>query len=421
MKQAGYKTNGGAAMMILVLFFVFISITILVGTITPVVREFKIAETTFNSKKAYFLAESGAEDVLYRVKNNRQVSSVETLTLGNDTTTTTITNVGSSQKQVSSLGSSSSNQRKVSLVLNSGDGVVFHYGTQAGQGGIIFANNSFLNGNLYSNGNIVGSNGAYITGDASVAGSTGSISNMRIGYGATGSAFAHTVTDSTVTGTLYCQVGSSNNKACNTSLADPSVLDLPVGDDDITSWEADALAGGTLTGDQTISAPTTLGPKKIVGNLTINSTLTISNTIWVTGNVTINGTVKLASSYGASSGIIIADGLITTSNGTIFQDSGTTGSYIMILSTSTCDSSITGSPCNSNNAITINNNSSIIIANAQNGTVYFANNATVKEAVGKTLRLKNNVGITYGSGVVNVGFTSGASGAWNLSSWLESQ
>ncbi len=158
-----------------------------------------------------------------------------------------------------------------------------------------------------------------------------------------------------------------------------------------------------------------------MGNLTINSTLTMAGTIYVTGNITfgIGGVLKLDSSYGATSGIIISDGYITISNNTLFQDSGTAGSFILLLSNSTCDASVTGSPCFSNNAIDVSNNSNISIVNAQKGTVYFSNNATVKESVGNKIELKNNVGISYGSGIINIGFTSGPSGSWLINDWKE--
>lgn len=415
--------NKGAAMLVAIMFFIFISLAIVSALITPTVRSYRNASTSVNSKQAYFLAESGVEDAYYRIAKNKTISASETITLGSNTATTTITTLLGNIKQIVATGDVSNfhYQRKATLTLRAGDGVVFKYGTQAGQGGFVFQNNSYVMGSLYSNGNIVGSNGAYITGDAYVAGSSGSISNMRVGYGGTGDAHAHTVTGSTITGALYCQTGSSNNKACNTSEADPEVQDLPVGDDDITSWKADATGGGLTTGDVTISSPTTLGPRKIVGNLTINSTLTIANTLYVTGNVIINGTVKLASSYGSTSGIIVTDGYVTISNGVVFQDSGTAGSYILILSTSTCDESITTSPCFAHNAIEVSNNSNISIVNAQNGTVYFSNNASVKESVGNKIYLKNNVGISYGSGLINVGFTSGPSGSWVIDSWKETK
>ncbi|MDO8656770.1 MAG: hypothetical protein Q7K45_06035, partial [Nanoarchaeota archaeon] len=94
---------------------------------------------------------------------------------------------------------------------------------------------------------------------------------------------------------------------------------------------------------------------------------------------------------------------------------------ILLLSESICDDSMSGSPCNGTNAIEVSNNSSISIVNAQKGTVYFSNNASVKEAVGNKIELKNNVGISYGSGLINVNFTSGPSGSWVIDSWAESQ
>ncbi len=413
--------QGGAAMLIVIVFFLFISLAIVFGLVSPVVRDFKNANTNFKSKQSYFLAESGSEDAVYRIINNKAIGSSATINLNSNSVVTSITTLFTNVRQVVSLGDVDSLQRKNVLTVQTGEGAVFRYGTQAGQGGFVFQNNSHVSGSLYSNGNIVGSNGAYITGDAFVAGSAGSISNMRIGYGSTGDAHAHTVTGSTVTGTIYCQSGSSNNKSCNTSQADPDSQNLPIADADIATWESDATAGGTTSGDVTISAPTTMGPRKIVGNLTVNSTLTIADTIYVTGNLIINGTVKLASTYGTTSGIIMADGYITISNGVVFQDSGATGSYILLLSNSTCDSSIAVSPCFSNNAIDVSNNSNISIVNAQQGTVYFSNNATVKESVGKKIVLKNNVGISYGSGIINVGFTSGPTGSWIVGGWGETK
>lgn len=409
-------------MLISVVFFLFISLAIIAGLVSPTLREFRNANVNLNSKQSYFLAESGSEDAMYRILNNMAISNSEIITLNSNSATTTITTLLGNTKQIVSLGDVGSYQRKTSVTLKTGEGTVFKYGTQGGQGGFIFHNNSFVNGSLYSNGNIIGSNGAYITGDAFVAGSTGSISNMRVGYNGTGDAHAHSVTLSTVTGTIYCQTGSGNNKSCDTSQADPSVQDLPITDNIITGWKTDAASNGTtiFNGNKTISTPTTLGPLQINGNLTISNTLTIADTIYVTGNIIINGTVKLDSTYGTTSGIIISDGYITISNGVVFQDSGTAGSYILLLSNSTCAGS-DDSPCNSHNAMDVSNNSNISIVNAQKGTVYFSNNASVKEAVGKTIELKNNVGISYGSGLINVNFSSGPSGSWVIGSWGEAQ
>lgn len=418
-KKGKINSQSGAAMLISVVFFLFLSLSIISGLVSPSVREIKNANMSLNSKKSFFLAESGTEDVFYRILKNKTVLDSEIITLDSNSVTTTITTLLGNIKDIVSLADVSNLQRQNSLTIKTGDGIVFKYGTQAGQGGFVFHNNSYVNGSLYSNGDVLGSNGAYITGSAFVAGDAGLISNMRVGYGSINEAHAHNIVNSTVTGNIYCQTGSGNNRPCDTSQADPVAQDLPISDTSIAKWKTDAENGGITNGNVTISAPTTIGPQKIIGNLTIDNTLTIANTIYVTGNIVINGTLKLDSSYEATSGIIMSDGYMIVNNGVIFQDSGTTGSYILLLSNSTCDSSISSSPCFGNNAIQISNNSDISIANAQNGTIYFSNNASVKEAVGKKIELKNNVGISYGSGLINADFTSGPSGSWVINSWGE--
>ncbi|MBX4181334.1 hypothetical protein KW807_00520 [Candidatus Parcubacteria bacterium] len=419
-----HKINlqSGQAMMVATIFFLVVSLTIIFGLMNPVIKQQKAAAQTLLSRQSYFLAEAGVEDVVYRLKSGQTVGDSETLALGGSTASTLTTGV-LQNKQIISTGDVSSVVRKVRSDLALGTGVVFQFGTQAGLGGFVLHNNSHINGSIYSNGNIVGSNGAYITGAAFVAGPAGSITNLAIGTGATANAYAHTIQNSTASGFMYCQVGSGNNKVCNTSQPDPEPIGLPISDDIISSWKNDASLGGTITGNTTISTPTNMGPKKIVGNLTVSSTLTLTDTVYVTGNLILNigSGVKLASSYGAGSGVIIADGYIIINNGVIFQDSGTTGSYILLLSTSNCDVSITTSPCFSNNAIDVSNNSNISIVNAQKGTIYFSNNASVREAVGNKIELKNNVGIDYGSGLVNAGFVSGPTGGWIVQSWKESE
>ncbi|MFA5777958.1 MAG: hypothetical protein WC870_00480 [Candidatus Paceibacterota bacterium] len=415
------NNQSGAAMLISVIFFLFISLAIISGLVSPTIREFRNANVNLNSKKSYFLAESGCEDATYRIMKNMTIGESETITLDSNSVNTTIITLLGNTKEIISTGDVMGLERKTNIILKTGEGVVFKYGTQAGEGGFVFQNNSYINGSLYSNGNIVGSNGAYVTGDAYVAGATGSITNMRIGYDNIGEAHAHSVMNSTVTGALYCQIGFGNNKACDTSQIDPVVQDLPLSDEQIAEWKIDAENGGITNGNVTISSPTILGPRKIIGDLFINSTLTIANTIYVTGDVIINSTLKLDSSFGETSGIIMSDGYIIINNNVIFEDSGTVGSYILLLSDSTCDASSLEDPCNGHSAIEVMNNSSIAIVNAQKGTVYFKNNASVKEAVGKKIELSNNTHFDYGSGLIGPIFTSGPSGSWVVDSWMESQ
>lgn len=576
--------QGGAAMLVSVVFFLFISLSIVFGLVSPTVSEFKNTKVNLNSKKSYSLAESGVEDAYYRILKNKPISNSESITLDSNSATTNITSISGGTKQISSVGDVDNYLRKIDLLLKTGSGVIFKYGTQAGQGGIEFSNNAGLYGSLYSNGDIVGSNNAFITGDAFSAnspalnadqsnstgiptnniilgnttntqdfaqsfklstnglinkaqfyikkvgspsnatirivsttnnkpnktnittgtlnanlvtnnygwidviflenphmieditywividasvnannyyviggnsdyaigksmtgqygntiwndsspvgldgyfniflgGTTGTISGIKIGENGQGNAFAHTLTSNTIAGTAYCQNGSGNNKSCNTSLPDPVQQNMPISDANIEEWKNDALGGGVINGDYSISGSQTIGPKKIIGNLTVSGTLTLSNTIWVTGNINITGKVKLDQSFLATTGIIITDGYINIGNNTTFEDSGTTGSYIMLLSTSSCDSKVIGNPCGTYDAITASNNSNLVIVNAQKGAIKFENNAGVKEMAGNRIYLSNNAYITYGSGIMNVDFTSGPSGGWSVDTWKETQ
>ena len=165
------QKNKGAAMMIVVFFFVFISLTILIGIVTPVNREFKIASDNFSSKQSYFIAESGVEDIMYRIKNNMETGTIgesRTLFLNNSffPIPTEIADLGNGRKQIITTGDINSNERKINLKLTTSAGVSFNYGVLVGQGGINLEGSGRINGNVYANGPITGDSSAIITGSA---------------------------------------------------------------------------------------------------------------------------------------------------------------------------------------------------------------------------------------------------------------
>jgi hypothetical protein len=246
-----------------------------------------------------------------------------------------------------------------------------------------------------------------------LGGLTGLISGITVGTGTTGNAYAHTVNNSTIAGTNYCQIGSGNNKACNTTLADPTQVAMPISDQNILDWKAEAEEGGIHPGNYVLdSAISSLGPKKVTGNFNVNNNaeLTVTGTIWVEGDMDIsnNATVRLSPSYGTSEGVIVVDGTVNIGNNAVFNGSGTSGSYLMVLSTSPSAS-----------AITLSNNGGAVILYAANGTVNLSNNAGAKALNGKYIHLSNNVVITYDSGLVNSNFVNGPSGGWGITSWKE--
>jgi hypothetical protein len=160
------RRDGGQAMMIFVTFFLFISLSIVVGIIAPVVSSFAITKDTIASNRSYYLAESGVEDAVYRVKNAMSISVSETLSYDGISAVTTITDLSGNEKQIQSLAEDSSRERQVTAIVQASDGVSFNYGLQTGTGGLSMTNNSGVYGNVYSNGWIFGSNSSFITGTA---------------------------------------------------------------------------------------------------------------------------------------------------------------------------------------------------------------------------------------------------------------
>src|SRR3989344_4698388 len=140
------KRNRGAAMLISVIFFTFISLAIISGLVAPAVREFRNASVYLNSKKSYFLAESGSEDALYRILNNMAIGASETITLDSNDATTDITDISGNTKQITSLGDVSNYQRKTSLTLSTNNGVSFNYGMQIGNGCLVMSNSATITG-----------------------------------------------------------------------------------------------------------------------------------------------------------------------------------------------------------------------------------------------------------------------------------
>jgi hypothetical protein len=257
-----------------------------------------------------------------------------------------------------------------------------------------------------------------------IEGSSGSIWNrMNIGTGGTGNAQAYTIRYTNTTGTNYCQVGVGNNTVCNTTLPVPVYKSPAITTGNISDWKNEATAGGTYTGNYSIGGSSTvyLGPQKIVGDLTVNGSgiLYVTGTLYVTGNISISGAgqVRLAPAYGANSGAIIADGRITIAGSSPVTGSGTTGSYILMITNSNCP---TSSSCSSLNAIDISGAAGAVVLYAPNGFVNFSGSASAKSATGYKVILSGATTISYESGLANLLFTSGPSGTFEITKWRES-
>ncbi|MDH5442275.1 MAG: hypothetical protein OEX08_01595 [Candidatus Nomurabacteria bacterium] len=416
------QKNSGQAMLITIIFFLVVSSSAVMGAVSPTARQAVAAQDLKKSHASYYLAESGVEDVVYRLKNNMQTSDTEVITLGGTTATTAITRTSGNNYTIETLGDTSSRQRKIQTSIATTNGFSFSYGVQVGAGGFDIGGNAGVIGNVYANGPILGENGSFITGTAISAGASGLIDGIDdVGENGIGDAYANTVNGVTVADKLYCQTGSGNNKTCDTSRTDPEPQNFPITDDDLLVWQTQAGVGTTIVGDYVIdSSVTALGPVIITGDLEIknNADLTLFGTVWVQGNLKAsnNVVISLDSSYEADGEAILVDGYAHLSNNVDFAGSGISGSYIMLVVNSSCPNDVN---CDGNDAISLDNNVGTVILNAQNGTIFFRNNAGATAATAETIKLDNNATIIYEQGLIDVNFSSGPSGTFSVQSWGE--
>jgi len=606
MKNKKIKINNqsGAAMLVSIIFFLFISLAIIAGLVSPSSKGFQIANADLKSKSSYYLAESGTEDTMYRLINNMTIDNSETITLGSNLTTTTITDGAMSTKSITSTGNVSNYKRKVSLSLGIGDGLSFSYGIQAGEWGFRMGDKSYIDGSVYSNGPVIGTGSASVTGSVTSAntpsiiadqengsgtptynlsfgrddhhdhhdhhdfdeyeniaqsfiasssgalnkvqlyikkvghpsnatvfiahdingepddardllsqgtlsaslvstsygwvtitfntnpniisgqtywilvesnndshdyytvgantayengfalignyshdhhhydnswdpvspsnadlffkiylnGLLGSIDDVGIGKNGIGNAYAHSVVDSSIAGINYCKTGSGNNKSCNTSLDDPVSIAMPISEQNILDWKADALMGGIIDGDYIPGGHgVSMGPKKINGNFHLDDKdiLTLTGTLWITGNLRVDhkAIIKPDPGYQSSSAAIIVDGNITIKNDADII-SGNSSSYVLLLSTSNCPFDPS---CDGIDAIELSSKVEAAILYAGDGLIDVKSKAKARQVTAYGIDLGYDSDLIYDSGLINQNFISGPSGDWNIQSWKESQ
>jgi hypothetical protein len=386
------------------------------------------------SAQALALAEAGMEKAVYELNQNTSYSGEANTSVGPGVFTITVSNINSTSKQITATGyvPNSSNPRATRIVkANVGiDNAVisFNYGVQSGMGGFRLDNSSSITGNVYSNGSIIGSNQNYIYGDVISAGASG----LVYGIHATSSVYAHTIGNASANTIIdrnaYHATTKVNTAVSGTSYPnspDQATTSLPISDAQIGEWETLAAAGGTATctsGSYNISSGNVnLGPIKIPCDLNISNTsvVTIYGHIWVTGNIIIQNSaiVKMAPSLGAESVAIIADNpsnrltssTIAVKNTASFQNSGTAGSFILLVSQNNSAENAGGVE-----AIELENNVSAMVAYAAHGLIELENSISLKEVTAYKIHLKNSANVKYDTGLASVVFDSGPGASWSF-------
>ncbi|MDQ2933060.1 MAG: hypothetical protein M3Q80_01630 [bacterium] len=427
-------TKGGYIIIFHTILFVTISVILLIGVVGPIVSNYAAAKSAMSSKKAFLLANSATEEAMYRLKNSKNIGATQSITLTSGTAMITVANT-TSGKRITVNADTNEYERNTVVNLTLGEGIAFHYGIQSGAGGFALENSSSITGNVFAAGPITG-NGNIIRGDAISSGANGLLN----GINATGTVYSHAIQNSTIGKDAY-YITKTNTTVAGTSYPnspDQPIADLPISDEQIAIWEGLASDGGTMTSSQcdsyasssntcTITSSKSLGPIKIPFNLIIKSSsavFTVTGPIWVVGNITTQTgpTIRMDSSFGATNVAVIADnpadrsrsGIIDVGQTTVFQNSGTSGSFVFMISQN--NSAETGG---SVSAINMGQGASALVAYASHGLITLSQSVSVKEATAYKIRLTQSANVIYDTGLPNVLFSAGPGGGYNLVDWTE--
>lgn len=268
-----------------------------------------------------------------------------------------------------------------------------------------------------------------------------------------GDAHANTINNSEICGDAYCKTIDSfsleflndpDNNVCDDPTdgsvfydePDPTIKALPISDGNIDDWTTFAENAGEL--DSSLCSPDeniTLNAGVLNCDFTPESgtIVTLRGTVHIKGNMTLGvGTgLTLSSEYEIpTSGVIIVDGVVTIGNNAAICGSqgiipgsppvcgASNGSHILVLSTYPLYPDPLF-PETEEAAIIINNSAQGAIFYASNGLINIFNAAVLKEVVAEKLKLENDAGVIYESGLANTIFTNGPGGGWVINDWNE--
>jgi hypothetical protein len=428
MMKAKYSSQKGAVLLIMTILFTAVSITILFGTVTPLVRQLQMSRDLYTSKISYFAAEAGSEDAFYRLTNSMNISFPLSLSFNNSAVTINLADLGNGEQEITSQGVFNNNYRTVIKDITSSNSLLFSYALESGNGGIEMQNNSSVSGNVYASGQLTG-NSNTLSGTAVSAGVSGLIRGVHV----TLDGFAHSIQNSTIDRNAY-YASLSNTTVGGTKFANSSdqpLRDMPVPDEMIEQWESDAALGENISSPcpYNISTDVTLGPAVINCDVSISGNdtdVTIAGAIWIKGNLTIQNQVKVRvdDSIGNRSVPIIVDNpgnlssssRITLANTTEYYGStGSTASYIFLVSQN--NSAENGG---STVAIDVQNGAiGNILVYAPHGLIKLSNNVALKSVVAYKILLTNNSQAIYNINLNQPLYISGSSGTWKIKKWEE--
>ncbi|MFP4539538.1 MAG: hypothetical protein ACLFNN_01215 [Candidatus Paceibacterota bacterium] len=419
--------EGGQAVLIAVLFFVFISLSLILAISAPVLSHMKASKFLHSSVMAMSAAESGAEDVAYRLMNGFDIEAEETVSLKEGQATVSYSKNDDDIILESKGVVPDDVIRKIRVGLQPGVGINFAYAIQVGNGGLILENSASVKGNVFSIGSVEGG-GNEIDGSVIVA-DTG---NYMRGIEALESAHAFRLEDSHIhSDAYYMEIDNTTvmgDMNPDTEPAEP--VDLPITEETVDGWKEYAEDGDVINCNDTyvIDSEETIGPAHITCDLEIrgNPTVTLEGHVWVEGDIEFKNspTIKISDSLGDESVVFLADdpadridgSTISLGNNPTFEGAaGSDNSFLFMVSMNEAAAEGGSAP-----AMTDGQKASgDVFMYTEKGEISVSNNIDITGLTAYRIRAKNSAVVEYQDGLSDTFFSASPLAGLSIFTWRE--
>lgn len=446
--------NPGQASLVLVLILGFAAIVSVLASSSISVSSAQIEATAIASNQAWYAAWSGIDELMYRLRSKQDFGAgpyTVNLTLANGATVSAQIQGDDIQKTVTATGFAADAVRRLEVkVASSSSKASFIFAAQAGEGGFEMEGQSTVigegnvDGNVYSNGDVLGKSNSSGNAGSRILGSVwavGKIGKLTPGSGPyiLKNAYAGVVNECRVgivgdpqTGNITAPLppGASCPYTGTFTLgnAPPAV---PLASVDANYWKTQAELGGTWVGNCNISAldgtdctngTNILGNVKITGDLTLpqGTNLTIDGPIWVVGDFSIaqNNILQASETLGKDSVVLVTSdpadplnkGKIVTASNVEYKLNSQGAGLIFIAENQGIDCA--------DPAILMSSNTATVVFVAQDGCIKIASGSVISGVLGKKVYLSNNSSVRYDPALAQA-IISTDSGGWAVTSVKE--
>lgn len=417
--KINFSEKGFAALLVVIFITMMISLIVL-GIFIFITGRKELDHDFIFAGQSYYLAESGVEDFLLRVKREGGYEDdyLSDLELGRFKVEKIDETDG--EKRIVVTGDLFERFKKVELGYSEDfESVFLTHAAFLGPGGIEMDNNSMIEGDVFSAGDIIRTGGnPRIIGTATVSGETGNILGIRV----EGDAIVSSCENATIENTLKSKTETGCSFGEYQELEDPvEVLPSVISGEIMESWKEEAASGDLYEGDYIASGGVHFFEnKRIEGNLEVsgNADIFLKGIVQVAGDLNVEGgnnTVNLDPEYQSESGVLIVDGKIEVGDRDTISGTDHPDSYLVLVSLFESQSS-------ADPAVVISDSPELDIVLAPDGWIVMRDSVYLRNIFGAGVRLEDGARVIYEEGMKNLRFRSGGEQeGGRVIRWFESE